>query len=523
MGCRFSGVGCFELPPPSDCSSPAMSDRPSLPKPTDMIAHLDRFIYGQERAKRDLATAIYGHYMSQALRDREGRDLGKQHILFVGPTGSGKTAMVKTLADLLGVPVGFSSATGLVEAGFKGNSVETVIENLLNSAGGDPRKAEKGIVFIDEIDKIRRQDGDGARDVSGEGVQNALLTLLDGRLSSGFEGYTHPTVDTSRILFVCTGAFVGLDAMVGRRLGAARQTVGFSAGVEQMAVADRPLERPIYEALRQVQTCDLVEFGLIPEFIGRFKTITALHELSRGDLRRIVTAGMEDSPLERERTLARLHGIDLVIKDDALDAIAEAAEALGTGARALPRLIGRAVDLVKHRWPDLAEKGIRRVVVDRATIVHGRMPMMRKGKPIVRPLAPTLRREAMAFLPPTSGSSPSGPSAVGVKAPPADTRGWSDEELLHSIEAMRDGILGFAKASKAARNFWKDFVKENERKLRLVHRLAEELRDREATIEAFFDACLRSGTDNIQANLHFLDYWRCRTEAENRRDQGEDE
>ena len=163
-----------------------------LPTPEQIITHLNQYVYGQQRAKQDLAVAVNNHYLSQAWLEREGTDLGKHHILLIGPTGVGKTYLVKTLANFLGVPVGFTSATGLVESGYKGDSVESLVRTLLDRAGGNPKQAEKGIVFIDEIDKIRRGKT-GGRDVSGEGVQNALLTLLDGRVSSGCLLYTSPS------------------------------------------------------------------------------------------------------------------------------------------------------------------------------------------------------------------------------------------------------------------------------------------------------------------------------------------
>ncbi|MCB1235670.1 MAG: AAA family ATPase, partial [Verrucomicrobiae bacterium] len=242
-------------------------DHPILPTPTEMIAHLDRFVRGQARAKQDIAVAVYNHYLSQAWRDRGHEDLGRHHILLIGPTGVGKTYLVRTLADFLGVPVGFASATGLAEAGYKGNSVETIIRSLIDRAEGDPKRAEKGIVFIDEIDKIRGADTGGYRDVSGEGVQNALLTLLDGRISEGLEGYGHRPVDTSRLLFVCTGAFVGLQEIVERRLGSRERRIGFLARPNE--TVEKIPDQPIYEALCQAETRDLVEFGMIPEFIGR--------------------------------------------------------------------------------------------------------------------------------------------------------------------------------------------------------------------------------------------------------------
>jgi ATP-dependent Clp protease ATP-binding subunit ClpX len=341
-----------------------------------MIAYVDRFVRGQARAKQDIAVAVYNHYLSQAWRDRHGKDLGRYHILMIGPTGVGKTLLVKTLADFLDVPVGFTSAAGLVEAGYKGNSVETVVRGLLERAGGDPKKAEKGIIFIDEIDKIRRSDG-AERDVSGEGVQNALLTMLDGRVSEGHEGQGHAAVDTGRILFVCTGAFVGLRDIVEARVGSAQHRFGFRPRAHE-EIEQIP-NNPIYEALCQAETRDLVAFGMIPEFIGRFATVAVLHELSRDDLRAIVSERTENSALERAAMLAKLHGIELVVTNEALDAIVDEAVALGTGARGLHRLIGRAVDPIDYRLPELAAEGVTSVVIDRECLTTTAEPKLVKG------------------------------------------------------------------------------------------------------------------------------------------------
>jgi ATP-dependent Clp protease ATP-binding subunit ClpX len=206
----------------------------------------------------------------------------------LGPTGSGKTFIVKTLADLRGVPVSFASATSLVEAGYRGRSVDDIVKSLLDRTNGNPRLAERGILFIDEIDKIRRQDTSGSRDVSGEGVQNALLTMLDGRIADNVDSVKHEPVDTSRILFVYTGAFVGLQEIVERRIGQNQHTsIGFTRR-EREELAKVP-EQPIYEALCKAVTTDLVDFGMIPEFIGRLAdpTKSSPKGLEKPDLARI--------------------------------------------------------------------------------------------------------------------------------------------------------------------------------------------------------------------------------------------
>jgi len=495
---------------------------PTLPTPGEMIAHLDRFVRGQARAKQDIAVAVYNHYLSQAWRDRGHGDLGRHHLLLIGPTGVGKTYLVRTLAEFLGVPLGFASATGFAETGYKGNSVESVIRSLVDRAGGDPKKAEKGIVFLDEIDKIRGMDTGGTRDVSGEGVQNALLTLLDGRVSDGYEGVGHAAVDSSRLLFICTGAFVGLSGIVERRIGRHDRSIGFLARPAE-ETADFP-DQPIYEALCQAETRDLVEFGMIPEFIGRFATVTVLHELGRTDLRAIASEQTEQSALERQRTLARLHGIELEILPEALDAIAEEAFTLGTGARGLHRLLGRAVDGVDHRWPELAAEGVARVRIGRETILSGAAPELLKEPTSERPsesLAAELRREALGVLPPPPRESSRNPLVPPVDesrpASPdgfADTSGWSDEEIRQSLETIKRRSLGWDDLKGSAREWWLAFEADLHDRPALVHRLAEELKKRGATIADFFLAYVYSNTDNIQANLHYLDYLRLKEKGE---------
>ena len=504
--------------------------RSILPTPSEMIAHLDRFVRGQTRAKQDIAVAVYNHYLSQAWRDRHGKDLGRYHILMIGPTGVGKTLLVKTLADFLGVPVGFTSAAGLVEAGYKGNSVETIVRGLLERAGGDPKKAEKGIIFIDEVDKIRRCDT-AERDVSGEGVQNALLTMLDGRVSEGNEGQSHSAVDTGRILFICTGAFVGLRDIVEARV---KRTRSLPFGFRPRANEDveKIPNNPIYEALCQAETRDLVDFGMIPEFIGRFATVAVLHELSREDLRAIVSDRTESSALERATMLAKLHGIELVLSDDALEAIVDEAMALGTGARGLHRLIGRALDSVDYRWPELAAEGVHRVVIDRASIASGGEPQCVKGVLTIDRLDTQLRAEALAILPPqprgtaskkqglgrpVEGNGAQGPTEAGDTRYLTDTIGWSAEQLRASIDAIKVEHLAWIETTGPAKTWWDEFELANETKLTLVHRLVEELRNRKATIGEFYLACTYSNTDDILANLCYLDYMHLKRDAMRRK------
>jgi ATP-dependent Clp protease ATP-binding subunit ClpX len=493
----------------------AMADLPMLPTPREMIAHLDRFAFGQVRAKQDLAVAVYHHYLSQAFREREGHDLGRHHLLMIGPTGVGKTLLVKTLANFLGVPVGFASAAGLVESGYKGNSVESIIKALLDRAGGDARKAEKGIIFIDEVDKIRAAAGGGHRDVSGEGVQNALLTLLDGRASEGLEGYNHVEVDTGRLLFICAGAFVDLSSIVEARIGTGRSRIGFQPRPDEELKTVSSTAR-MYETLCQAQTADLVKYGMIPEFIGRFASITVLHELLRKDLRAVLSCGLEQTPLERQKSLARIHGIELEMTDEALDAVSREAEILGTGARGLARLLGAALDRVDYRWPELADDGVTRVIIHEGCITKGLDPEFLRGESDYDRCDVELRQESLSGLPPPPAHSPK-PESEAL----TNTVGWSEKRLKHRLEVYKREHLDWGNTAASAKKWWEAFEQENAHRLEVVFRLADELRVRKASISEFFMAFVYSNTDNIQANLHYLDYNRLKKADEKKRSKRE--
>jgi ATP-dependent Clp protease ATP-binding subunit ClpX len=485
-----------------------------LPTPTQIITHLNLYVRGQARAKQDIAVAVYNHYLAQAYRDESGVDLGRYHLLLLGPTGSGKTYIVKTLAKWLDVPVSYASATTLVEAGYKGDSVDTIVQSLLERAGGDPRKAEKGIVFIDEIDKVKR-GWTGGRDVSGEGVQNALLTLLDGRIAQGSESNRHAAVDTSKLLFICTGAFVGLRELVETRLGLGRHQIGFVQRPQE-DVATMP-DGPQYSLLCQAQTGDFVNFGMIPEFIGRFATISALHELSQADMLAILQ-DVQGSPLAAQQQLARLHGIELGMSSAALAALASEAVRLGTGARGLHRLIGRAVDSVDARWPELAAQGVTRIEIGEECVLG--KPENCQPTPHYEPNGllrsdAALRERALSGLPrrpravqpaEADASSTTSKQRQRDNSPFTDVRGLSDEQLWNQINTLKHGTLAWDKTSSSAQTWWKTFEQDNQQRPALILRVLEELQLRRATLGDLFLAFSYSNTDNIQANLHYLDY-----------------
>ena len=466
-----------------------------------MIEHLDRSIQGQADAKRALAVAVYNHYLARAYSERNGTDLGRHHLLLIGPTGVGKTVMVKAMAAYLQVPIGHTSAAGLVEAGYKGASVETVVSAVLESAGGDVQLAERGIVFIDEIDKIHRS-GDGGRDVSGEGVQNALLTLMDGRISKGYDGYSHAAVDTGRLLFICSGAFVALKEIIAKRLGMSQRNIGFNPEPGSASGGSCAPD------LSQVETEDLVSFGMIPELVGRFSNIGVLHELDQADLRHIV-GKKEDSALGRQKTLAAIHGIQLDFTDAALDAIATTAARLGTGARALTRLTTKAVWSVGYRWPELAASGIRRVVIHPHCLAGQDPELFRDGTTELGRIDGQLIKEA---LPVENAAS------AGARLGFTNTAGWSEDQIRIALSKATTDHLDWGNASGPARQWWTALEREKDNPALLL-RLVEELRNRKASLNELWNAYLYSNTDNIKANLHYLDYVRIKKEEERRKQE----
>lgn len=476
-----------------------MSESRSLPTPREMIDHLNRYVFGQERAKRDLAVAVYNHYLALAERDLDGKasDFGKQHVLLLGATGSGKTYLVKTLARFLNVPLSFASATSLVETGYVGTPVDTIVKNLLTSTNYDARAAQRGIVFVDEIDKIRRSFG-SSRDVSGEGVQNGLLTLLDGcSVTVKGRGNEEHSVDTSQILFICSGAFVELDSIMRERIGSAE--IGFKRSKKS---AER--ERATVQDGASIELADLVKFGFIPEFVGRFATITALRALERDDLVNILKTAEESILLKQQRMFA-LHGIKLEFTPDALLAIADEALRLGTGARGLTRTVLRVLDSVDYRMHELAQDGVTTIEIGREAVAKGQEPTLRKEpvEPGTAPLAriEELRKRALTSTPIVRVTTASATVTF------CDTTNMAPADVQRELERVKREIE-WEQTAGPARVWWSEFERQNASRPGLVLRLAEELRHRKATIAEFYFASLHSNSDNIQANLHYLDYQR---------------
>ena len=348
-----------------------------IPTPAELKAYLDEYVIGQDAAKRVLSVAVYNHYKRIKYRaqiEESGVEIDKSNILMIGPTGTGKTLLARTLAKKLDVPFAIADATTLTEAGYVGEDVENILLKLIEAADYDISRAEHGIIFVDEIDKISKKGENVSitRDVSGEGVQQALLKIIEGTVASvpPQGGRKHPNqemlkIDTSNILFICGGAFVGLDKIIEKRV--AVSSMGFGATIISSE------EKDLESLYKELHPDDLIKFGLIPEFIGRLPVHVTLNNLTKDDLKRIITEP-KNSILRQYETSFMLDGIKLTFTDDAIDAIATQSFEQKTGARGLRSIVENLMLGISYDIPSI--KGVRKVIVDKDNVINRTEPRM---------------------------------------------------------------------------------------------------------------------------------------------------
>jgi len=392
---------CCGILDEGDELAPHYHDTLNLPRPQEIRAYLDEHVIGQDQAKVALSVAVYNHYKRIAMDHMHHTDLEvqKSNVLLIGPTGVGKTYLAQTLAKFLQVPIAIADATSLTEAGYVGEDVENILLKLIQAADFDIERAERGIIYIDEVDKVSRR-GDNpsiTRDVSGEGVQQALLKILEGTVASvpPHGGRKHPhqdfiQIDTSNILFICGGAFSGLEKVIEQRMN--KKVIGFGAEIKTKT------EKLEDEVLKHVQPMDLHKFGLIPELIGRLPVIVSLDNLDEDSLLNILTVP-QNALVKQYQFMMELDNVYLDFEEDALRAIAQLALERGTGARGLRAIVENILMDVMYNVP--SDETVERCIITRETVVDGKAPILVRNEnrvPIYRKPPPRKRPRRRASV-----------------------------------------------------------------------------------------------------------------------------
>jgi ATP-dependent Clp protease ATP-binding subunit ClpX len=480
-----------------------------LPTPAEMIAYLNRFVQGQEQAKQLLSRAVYFHYLNLANPTASTILAEREHCLLIGPTGSGKTLLVKKLAEMLAVPMLYVNAAGLTSEGYVGENISDVLIRFFKLCGTKERMA-RGILFIDEIDKIRLNQSH-QEDIRGAMVQQQLLAPLDGNIVTHTQKYSlnEYTVDTSKILFIAAGAFAGIEKFIGTRGG----NLGFHRNGDAR-------EESSYDT-QSILPEDIISFGFMPEFVARFPNIAALKKLSREDLVAILGSTVL-SPITYYSNIFQLHEIELTFTQSALVAVADRAISQKQGARGLRQIISSVIGPTACRIAELAEQGVKKVVIEEGVVYGQEEAEIHLGERRVAGCIDDLRRTVFLWnnedersrnqgISTLSGNS-NGSAVVdeGETITVSFTTGWSDQQLLARYGYVRTKIR-YEQAEKNARSWWDLFEAENWGKKQILVRLIEDLASRNATIDDLFQAYLYSSTDDIESNLHFLDYTRART------------